>query len=358
MVAQNYSIIKGILRPEGLEKAAYWRRFSMLLTLAVVIATMGLVRDSSAVVIAAMLVAPLMTPILGIASALIMGWTRRAAVLLGIVLVAAVASVALAWVLVFVAGIPREVTLPAQVVARTNPGIEDLVVALAAGVAGAYVQIRKNEISLLPGAAIGVALVPPPSAAGILAYFGQFLGAYEAVLLFLTNLGAIVLSASVVYLYSATRVAWRPGRQRLTRFSAGLVANLCLLAVVVVQLSNATFHRYSAVRAETRVVETVQNWAGPTSVEIVRVDVQPRRLRADLWLIVDVPVSVAERTMPLADALPDHLLEQPLMDRLSEELGIGYDVTVRFQTRFAGRRITGTTVVQPADAPPTEADEN
>ena len=78
MVVRKLSTTRGILLFEGADKAAYWRRFAMLLTLSVVIATMGLLRNSGAVVIAAMLVAPLMTPILGVAAAMVMGWLKRA----------------------------------------------------------------------------------------------------------------------------------------------------------------------------------------------------------------------------------------------------------------------------------------
>lgn len=357
MAPRSYTTIKEILRPEGLEKAAYWRRFAMLLTLSVIIATMGLLRDSSAVVIAAMLVAPLMTPILGIAAALVMGWSRRALRLLLIVLGAALASAALAWAMVYLSGVPRELTLPRQVLARTDPGIEDLIVALAAGVAAAYVQIRRSEISLLPGAAIGVALVPPLSAAGILAHFGQLTAAYEALLLFLTNLGAIVLSACTVYLFFALRAALRPGRQRLTGFSAGLVANLCVLAFVLVQLASATYQRYEAARAETRVVENIIRWSEPVSVEIIRVDIRPARRAADIWLIIDVPITALETVQPMTDMVPQKLQEVSLIPLLAEELGVGYEITLRLQTRFAGRRITGTTVVQPADAPRSTLDE-
>ena len=69
---------RSALRFEGASRRDYWRRFSALLALSVIIATMGLTRDSGAVVIAAMLIAPLMTPILGIAAAMMLGWTQRA----------------------------------------------------------------------------------------------------------------------------------------------------------------------------------------------------------------------------------------------------------------------------------------
>lgn len=67
--------------------------------------------------------------------------------------------------------------IPAQIKARTDPGLEKLVVALASGLAGAYVQMRRKEAALLPGVAIGVSLVPPLSAAGLLLYFEESSGA-------------------------------------------------------------------------------------------------------------------------------------------------------------------------------------
>lgn len=178
MAIEKYSQTRDILRFEGADKRAYWRRFTMLLGLSVVIATMGLVRDSGAVVIAAMLIAPLMTPILGIAASMVVGRNNRALILLGAVLVAAVFSIGLAWLIVYIADVPKGIVRPLQITARTDPGTEDLIIALAAGVAGAYVQVNKNEVSLLPGAAIGVALVPPLCATGVLLYFGDFSDAY------------------------------------------------------------------------------------------------------------------------------------------------------------------------------------
>ncbi len=71
--------------------------------------------------------------------------------MLTVVMVAAIASVTVSWILVYIADVPRGVIIPDQVLARTDPGIEDLVIALVAGAAGAYVQIHKTEASLLPG---------------------------------------------------------------------------------------------------------------------------------------------------------------------------------------------------------------
>lgn len=336
MSVKQYSVAKDILRFEGLEKSSYWRRFNMLLSLSVIVATMGLLRDSGAVVIAAMLIAPLMTPILGVASAMVVGRMQRVLRLLLIVFLAAVASVFLAWLLVFISHVPKGVTLPGQVMARTDPGIEELVVALAAGVAGAYVQIQRAEISLLPGAAIGVSLVPPLSAAGILLYHDRWLDAYEAILLFTTNLCAIIMAASAVYLISGGYRNIVKKSRRAANFSYGFVATTVLMAIILVQLSSATIDRYRKSRNEAVLIQKITEWADPVSVEIVRANVRPRRKLADIWLIVDLPLDSQFRVASAADLLPPELRKTPVRSVIREVLGSDYDVAVRYQTRFAG----------------------
>jgi len=348
MSSRKLSTTRSILRFEGPEKAAYWRRFAMLLTLSVVIATMGMLRNSGAVVIAAMLVAPLMTPILGVAAAMVMGWLGRALKLALIVCGSAVLCVLLAWCLVYVADVPRGILIPDQVLARTDPGTEDLIVALAAGVAGAYVQINRSEASLLPGAAIGVSLVPPLSASGVLLYFGEPTEAYEAGLLFATNLGAIILSACAVYIvYAARSVVFSKGRRKLN-FTASVVLTLAFLTFVVLQLGKSTYNRYLETRTEARLAQTIREWADPVSVEVIRVDVNAQRKHADIWLIVDLPIEAAYKVSSIVGLLPESLRETPLVDVLEQELGPGYLVVVRFQNRVGAQIILGTEAVQQA----------
>ena len=128
---------------EGDDRRAYWIRFANMLGISVLIATVGLYRNSGAVVIAAMLIAPLMTPILGISSAMVMGWTRRMLYLLAVVGVASCGTIALAFAIMYLSDAPKGMTIPAEVMARTDPGLEELMIALAAGIAGAYVQMHR-----------------------------------------------------------------------------------------------------------------------------------------------------------------------------------------------------------------------
>ena len=322
----------------------------MLLILSVIIATMGLLRDSGAVVIAAMLIAPMMTPILGIAAALVMGWRKRAILLLAIVIVAAGSTVAFAWTLCFIADFPRGVLIPGEVSARTNTGIEDLVIALAAGVAGAYVQINRSEVSLLPGAAIGVALIPPLSATGILTYFDERQLAFDAALLFGTNLGAIILAACIVYVVSGATSVLRKGRRR-KHFFAGMFLTSLFLAAIVAQLGRATYLRYVETNAEAKLAQLIAEWADPVSVEVLRVDVKPSRQFADVWVMVDLPADSQYRVSSVADLLPEELKRVSLRDLILERLGPGYSVAIRYNTRIAGLVSSGSEDVRAVTSP-------
>ncbi|WP_172327616.1 DUF389 domain-containing protein [Mangrovicoccus sp. HB161399] len=356
MTLGKFATAREILRFEGLDERAYWQRFAMLLSLAVIIATMGLLRDSGAVIIAAMLVAPLMTPILGIAAAITMGWVGRAGWLLLVVWAAAACAVGVAWAIVFLSDVPRGILLPHEVLSRTDPGAEDLVIALAAGVAGAYVQINRSEASLLPGAAIGVSLVPPLSAAGILLYYGQHSAAFEAVLLFATNFGAIIFSACMVYIASgAGRSLLRSERRRL-RFTFGIGATLAFLAAVFIPLFSATLFRYLETGTETALAEAAQRWAGPVPMEILRVDVDAETRRAEIWALVDLPAEAQERLATAEELLPKRLRDTPFRQVAQDVLGPDYTVVIRYQTRFSWSVDLGTETISPlTEMPPLPA---
>lgn len=348
MIDGSFQGVRDILRFEGNDAPAYWRRFSILLALAVVIATMGLLRNSGAVIIAAMLVAPLMTPILGIASSIVMGWVGRAATLLVTVWAAAGLSVLLAWLLVWVTDVPRGILIPDEVISRTDPGAEDLVIALAAGIAGAYVQIRKSEASLIPGAAIGVSLVPPLAAAGILLYFGQVSRAYEALLLFATNFGAIILSACLVYLVLGPRdLLLRAGTRRI-KFTAGFLTIAGFLALVFSQLFTATYFRFMEARVQADLSRKIVDWAAPTPVEIVRVEIDGHQKIAEIWVVVDLPSDAQYKVASVADLLPSTLKQTPFRQAAKDVLGPDYRVIVRYQTRLAWLLDLKKDEIQPA----------
>jgi uncharacterized hydrophobic protein (TIGR00271 family) len=176
--------------------------FFLLVVLSCSIATLGLITNSPAVIIGAMLVAPLMSPIIAIGLASIQGdsqLTRDAGVAL---LLGAALAILLASVLTLVnSHLPFVVLqeLPAEVLARAHPSPIDLVIALSGGFAAAYAMTRPNLSAALPGVAIATALMPPLCTVGIGIALAQWAVAGGAMLLFITNAITIAFSAALVF---------------------------------------------------------------------------------------------------------------------------------------------------------------
>lgn len=183
---------------ERVQSNSEWKfDFILLICLSTFIAALGLTQNSTAVVIGAMLVAPLMTPLLGIGLALVQGnlsLLRSAvqSVLFGFLLALAVAY---AVGLLFTAGLSD---LTAEMKARSlGPGLPDLLVALASGIAAAYATSRPSLSAALPGVAIAAALVPPIATVGLASALWKFHDAGNALALFGTNIVAIVFGAAI-----------------------------------------------------------------------------------------------------------------------------------------------------------------
>jgi uncharacterized hydrophobic protein (TIGR00271 family) len=152
---------------EGPERGRRLSRYWLLLPLAAVIASAGVVSDSTATVIGAMIVAPLMTPILGIVLAVVLadGANLRRCVLL--VVAGAAAVVAIGWLLGLFVPYPVVAATNSQVAARVTPRIVDLVAALATGAVGSVALARSDISDTLPGVAIAISLVPPLAVVGL-----------------------------------------------------------------------------------------------------------------------------------------------------------------------------------------------
>ena len=234
-----YALFPNLDRPEQLEVYRAVRRgarpdvdFFVLIILSSVIATLGLLQNSAAVIIGAMLVAPLMTPILAISLGIVLGDVRLLRLALESALKGITLAIAVAVGMVLLA--PHS-QLTSEVIARTHPTLLDLIVALASGAAGAYAIGRKEVAAALPGVAIAAALVPPLCVVGTGIAQGRSEVAGGALLLFITNLVAISMAGAAVFLL----LGFRPTpdeRERQRRFRQGLVVSLVLLLVISVPL--------------------------------------------------------------------------------------------------------------------------
>ncbi|NOR79371.1 MAG: TIGR00341 family protein [Methyloprofundus sp.] len=167
-----------------------------LMILSTMLATIGLFQGSTAVVIGAMLLAPLMAPIVSLA----MGLLRGNIELLKNSVTKIITGIALALLAsVLITQLFPHKMLTSEMLSRTNPSLLDLAVAIVSGIAGAYSKSYKEIIQSLAGVAIAVALVPPLAVAGIGIGRGNLDFFLHAFLLFSTNLVGITLAATFTF---------------------------------------------------------------------------------------------------------------------------------------------------------------
>jgi uncharacterized hydrophobic protein (TIGR00271 family) len=171
--------------------------YFLMLVMSCLIAVLGLLVNSPAVIIGAMLISPLMGPILACGLALnLADWTLGGKALRNVVF-SVVEAVGIATVATMLSPL-REPT--AEILARTHPNLMDLLIAFFSGVAGTLaLASRKGALMILPGVAIATAVMPPLAVTGYGLATGQWGIGAGGFMLFFTNLTAIVISAAAVF---------------------------------------------------------------------------------------------------------------------------------------------------------------
>jgi len=207
------------------------RDFYSMIALSAGIASLGLLLNSAAVIIGAMLVAPLMSAIIGMGMAIIQGDLRFLLLTFKGVLRGAMVAI-FAGILFGLINFNGDATQ--EILNRTDPSSLDLVVALISGVAAAYALSRKNVANSLPGVAIAVALVPPLATIGLCLSIGFWGLAYGAFKLFLSNMIAIVFASALVF----ASLGFRPNidttqdHRRLKVFQRSFIASGILVVLM------------------------------------------------------------------------------------------------------------------------------
>ena len=204
--------------------------FVILLAVSALLASFGLLQNSSAVVIGAMLVAPLLGPLAAASVGLVtarLGLSVRALLTLGVGTFATIATATAAG-LVIPIGAPTS-----EMLARGSPSLIDLGVAIAAGVVGAYATARKDIPAALAGVAIAAALVPPLCTTGLAISIGDAGLAYGSFLLFITNIVSVVLTGGLVLRWMGMQPNSEQSSGRAAWGAAIVVLVLAFLMVVV-----------------------------------------------------------------------------------------------------------------------------
>lgn len=229
--------------------------FSMMI-FACLIALMGLLLNSPAVIIGAMLISPLMGPILACGLALTTAeWSLGKKAMRNLVF--SIAEVVLIAIVATQLSPLRETT--PEILARTNPNLMDLLIAFFSGLAGTVaLASRKTAFTILPGVAIATAVMPPLATVGYGIGTRQWDIARGALMLFFTNFTAIVLSASLVFLL----IGLRPQVERvgenhrlLVRWRIAVAAGVLL--VVSIPLMRTLMHAAEQANIRGQVRDTL-----------------------------------------------------------------------------------------------------
>lgn len=225
--------------------------YFVLLVVAALLASHGLLLNSSAVVIGAMLVAPLMQPIIVMGIALCtarLNLMRKAAVTTGL-------SVVLAMGIGFLAGVVISPDRPTdEMLGRAYPSLLDAGVAFGSGFIGAYATARKDIPAALAGVAIAAALVPPICTVGLSLALSEGRLAIGAGMLFLTNLVSITVVAAVVFFWMGMRPTRLDNKSRRSRYGLLLASILLMLFTISSTLTytqRPTLERVSTIRLQT-----------------------------------------------------------------------------------------------------------
>ncbi len=189
---------EGLFVDQG-DTRAKLSQFWVLLVLSSLIAAGGVVGNSTPAVIGAMIVAPLATPIYGVALATVIGSHRRLRTALLLLVGGIVVNIALGVLVGLITTERMPLTANPQIVGRTSPTLLDLGVATATGLAGAFALSRRDVSNILAGVAIAISLVPVLAVVGITAGAGNFKLATGALLLFLANVAAILIGGVIVF---------------------------------------------------------------------------------------------------------------------------------------------------------------
>lgn len=286
------------------ENAAFSRAYVTMNALSAVIASYGLLSDSSAVVIGAMIVALLLGPLMGIALALVDANNS----LLRKALLAELGGAAIVFAISLIIGkIHQDIPMGRAIISRTAPNIMDLVIALAGGAAGAYATISPRVSASLVGVAIATALVPPLCACGITLARGETQLAFGGFLLFFANLVAIQFASSVVFAlhgYHDITRAMATSRRVLLFHGPSMLLLIALTVVLGVSFEQSLAARRFEIKVRSVLDRQLQSHPGSYLADL---RIEEDNDKTAITAAVRTPFSIGpERVAAMQARIPAH----------------------------------------------------
>jgi uncharacterized hydrophobic protein (TIGR00271 family) len=280
--------------------------YFFLVVLSGAIATLGLINDSPAVIIGAMVVAPLMSPILGVGLGSITADAKlardSATALVRGALISILLSALLTLSNVYLPFVPSLQDIPNEVLIRTQPTPNDLIIALAGGLAAAYALAQPHLSAALPGVAIATALMPPLSTIGIGIALGRWDIAGGAALLFITNAVTIAFAATLIFFLEGFGPGFRPGASKLPK-SLLIAAVLTGLLLIPLTILGA---RFVSIARDNRLINTLieTEIAAFSNAELVELNINrtESEIQLDLTIRSNSPLRYSQ-VVTLQEAL-------------------------------------------------------
>ena len=269
----DLSVFKSKLFFEGPKQRVNLEQFTVLLLLSTAIATYGVMGDSVATVIGAMIIAPLMRPIMATAAGFVMGDMKRTGRSLWMAVISVVCVIGLAWLLAEIS-VAKAIFFEtnSQIISRVSPRLIDLYAALWSGAAGAFAMSREDVADSLPGAAIAIALVPPLCVVGIGLAEGEWSVASGAMLLFATNFLSILLAGSAVLALLGLNKAAVKTLEPFACRKAFLFITIAIV-LVIIPLGTTSISIYQQWVIEKETINLADQWMAGSGYAIRQVDV-------------------------------------------------------------------------------------
>ena len=203
-------------------------RDTLILMCSIFIASIGLNMNSTAVVIGAMLISPLMTPIIGLGFGLAIFDTRLIKQSLGVLFTQVLVSLLVSTLYFWMSPLSYA---SSELIARTSPTIWDVLIAIAGGIAGVIGSRKKEANNIVPGVAIATALMPPICTAGYGLANGNVRFLFGALYLFLINCVFIMLINIVGTRIMMKKSALSSFKELNIKMKIGLISLIVLLVL-------------------------------------------------------------------------------------------------------------------------------
>ncbi|MGE5660324.1 MAG: DUF389 domain-containing protein [Actinomycetota bacterium] len=285
-----------------LEEAQLNLNYMILTVGACLIATFGLIANSTAVIIGAMIVAPLMMPLRGLAFGALEGnpvLFRRS---LSSLLVATLVAIFLSYSLGLLLNFPE---FGSEVLARTQPNLIDLGIAVAAGGISGFAKVRPRISDALAGTAIAVALMPPLCVVGLSLSQKMWQFSWGALLLYLTNFLGITLACMLVFVWA--------GYSPLAKSRKALFWALALTGVLVIPLgaSFVQLLRQAQLQATIRKILVSRTVTVGQQVELINTEVNWTAAPPEVRLIVLAKQPLTAKQVALVEQFLTREMRQP-----------------------------------------------